>query len=86
MRQYGKIVFVCVSATTSGTVSAGGNIYVGTLSNFPAPIFNTIGIAYYDGRAVAVQIQTNGTITVRNLISSAGSGQTSQTSWCYMTA
>ena len=46
----------------------------------------TIGIAYYDGRAVAVQIQTNGTITVRNLISSAGSGQTSQTSWCYMTA
>lgn len=86
MRQYGKIVFVSVSATTSGTVSAGGNIYVGTLSNFPAPIFNTIGIAYYDGRAVAVQIQTNGTITVRNLISSAGSGQTSQTSWCYMTA
>jgi hypothetical protein len=86
MRQYGKIVFVSVSATTSGTVSAGGNIYVGTLSNFPAPIFNTIGIAYYDGRAAAVQIQTNGTITVRNLISSAGSGQTSQTSWCYMTA
>lgn len=86
MRQYGKIVFVSVSATTSGTVSAGGNIYVGTLSNFPAPIFNTIGIAYYDGRAVAIQIQTNGTITVRNLISSAGSGQTSQTSWCYMTA
>lgn len=86
MRQYGKIVFVSVSATTSGTVSAGSNIYVGTLSNFPAPIFNTIGIAYYDGRAVAVQIQTNGTITVRNLISSAGSGQTSQTSWCYMTA
>ena len=86
MRQYGKIVFVSVSATTSGTVSAGGNIYVGTLSNFPAPIFNTIGFAYYDGRAVAVQIQTGGNITVRNLISSAGSGQTSQTSWCYMTA
>ena len=86
MRQYGKIVFVSVSATTSGSVSAGGNIYTGTLSNFPAPIFNTIGIAYYDGRAVAVQIQTNGNITVRNLISSAGSGQTSQTSWCYMTA
>ena len=86
MRQYGKIVFVSVSATTSGTVSAGGNIYVGTLSNFPAPIFNTIGVAYYDARAVAVQIQTGGNITVRNLISSAGSGQTSQTSWCYMTA
>lgn len=86
MRRFGQVVFVSVTVTASGSVAAGSNIYVGKLTNFPAPIFNTIGCAYYDARAVMIQIATDGTLTARNLISAASSGAASQTAWCYLTS
>lgn len=72
MYVYGKVVLLSfIAYCSSGQVAAGDNIYRGTLGNTAyRPKANTMTATYYNAKTMAAQLETGGTITVRN--SSAG--------------
>ena len=69
-KQYGKLCMVSFVVTYDTSVSAGSNIFTGSLAN-NKPAVSAFGAGYYGSHDIITQISYAGTITVRNASASA---------------
>ncbi len=72
--KYGNIVAYDITLSTTASTASGGDIFVGTISNY-TPKINTILTGYIGVRPIIASLTTDKKITVRNAsASSLGSG------------
>lgn len=69
-KQYGKLCIVSFVVTYDTSVSAGSNIFTGSLAN-NKPAVSAFGAGYYGSHDIITQISYAGNITVRNASASA---------------
>lgn len=63
--QVGNICSLSITFTNGSDTSAGGNSFVGTITNAPRPLVRANGIGYYGSHLFAAVLETTGAITVR---------------------
>ena len=78
----GHLVSLFITTTTSGAVSTGSDIYVGTLSG-PLPKCGAITNGYYSNRAIIGRIESDGTIRFRVTGASGDSVPSGQNSYFF---
>lgn len=72
--KYGNVVAYDITLSTTASTASGGDLFVGTISNF-TPKINTILVGYFGVRPIIANFTTEKKITVRNAsASSLGSG------------
>ena len=67
--RYGNVVHIFLGFENSASVAAGGNLFVGTISDIPFPKVIAIGMGYYTNVALGASIDSAGNIQIRVLIS-----------------
>lgn len=81
---FGKVCQITlVLNATSGSYSAGSNIFVGSIANYK-PTSDVMGVGFYLGGSYVGWIQTSGTITIRATSALSFSGGTATISWTYL--
>lgn len=73
--KYGNIVTLSIAITTTASVSAGSNVFQGTVDNNFAPRINAGGTSYNGSSGLLGYIDENGDITIRVIGSSIASGR-----------
>jgi hypothetical protein len=61
-------VTLSLTFTNGSDTSAGGNAFVGTLSNAPLPYSESVGIGFYGTHVFALAVRPDGSFTVRVLV------------------
>lgn len=69
---------------SSGSYSAGSNIFTGTLASGRRPITDVMGVGFYLGASYVGWLQTSGAITIRATGACNFSGGTATISWTYL--
>lgn len=69
---------------SSGSYSAGSNIFTGTLASGRRPISDVMGNSFYTSAGFMGWLQTNGAITIRAISGITFSGGTLTISWTYL--
>lgn len=63
--RFGNVVQVLFGFKFTGTVNAGSDAFVGTISDVPLPALDAHGVGYFSNSALVTKIETDGTMTIR---------------------
>ena len=83
---YGKMRMLVCSLSTTASISAGSNAFVGTISEGARPVTGVYGSGYLSSSGLMCHLGANGQITVRVIGTAVASGQTPWFGFTYFVA